>query len=86
MNAQTLYDAIRLQRPTWLTRTVRNSSGNDAVAVYLDERLIGSLNILREMPLHMARTLQYLAPTEAQIRFGPSHGSRAAIVVVLAKD
>ena len=84
-NALNLYDAVRTQRPSWLTRTVRNATGNDAVAVYLDERFIGSLSILREMPIDVARRLQYLAPTEAQMRFGITHGHRAAIVVESAK-
>jgi len=83
--AQSLYDAVKLNRPLWLTRTVRNATGNDAVAVYLDERYLGSLSVLRELPIHVAKRLQYLAPTEARIRFGPQHGSRAAIQVESAK-
>ena len=83
--AQNLYDVVRIQRPVWLTRVVRNVSGNDAIVVYLDERIIGSLNILREMPVHVAQKLEYLSPTEAQLRFGPKHGVRAAIVVETPK-
>jgi hypothetical protein len=79
--ANNLYELIRIQRPFWISRTVGNSSGDNAVAVYLDERYLGSMSILRDLPLHVAKRLQYLAPTEARIRFGPSHGSRAAIVV-----
>lgn len=84
--ATNLYEVIRIQRPAWLTRTVRNAQGNDAIVVYLNERQIGPLNVLREMPVNVARRLQYLSPTEALLRFGPSHGSLAAIVVELAKD
>lgn len=83
---ENLYEVVRLRRPVWLERTVRNASGDEAVAVYVDERLVGSLSILRQMPVRIAKRLQYLAPTEAQIRFGPQHGSRAAIVVELIKS
>lgn len=83
-DAVSLYDAVRMRRPNWLTRTGRNTSRN-ALSVYLDERPIGSLSILREMPIHVAQALQFLTPTEAQLRFGPTHGSSAAIVVVSAR-
>ena len=80
-HAVNLYDVVRIRRPAWLNRQVRNRSGNEAIAIYFDERQIGSLNILREMPIHVARSLRYLSPTEAQLRFGPQHGDRAAILV-----
>jgi hypothetical protein len=83
--AQNLYDVVRLQRPAWLTRTVRNRQGQDATVVYLDVRKLGNLNVLREIPPSAAHSLQYLSPTEAQLRFGPTHGSVAAIVIVAAK-
>ncbi len=83
--AQNLYDVVRIQRPAWLTRTVRGLRGNDATVVYLDERKIGPPNILRELSVEVAIRLRYLTPTEAQLRFGPSHGSLAAIVVEVAK-
>jgi hypothetical protein len=81
-----LYEAVRVRRPTWIDRRVNNQSGDRAVAVYLDDRRIGSMNILREMPIYVALGLQYLSPSQAQIRFGPQHGTRAAIVVMYAKD
>lgn len=84
--AQNLYDVVRIQRPAWLTKTVRNLSGNDAIVVYLNDRKIGPLNILREISVNAARSLQYLSPTEAQLRYGPTHGSLAAIVVEVSKD
>jgi len=83
--ALNLYDIVRIQRPAWLTRTVRNRQGEEATVVYLDERKLGNLNILREIPPAAARSLQYLTPTEAQLRFGPNHGSVAAIVIAAAK-
>ncbi|HEX7938720.1 MAG TPA: hypothetical protein VF483_06980, partial [Gemmatimonadaceae bacterium] len=84
--AQNLYDVVRIQRPAWLTKTVRNAVGNDAIVVYLNDRKIGSLNILRDIPVTAARSLQYLSPTEAQLRYGPTHGSLAAIVVEVVKN
>jgi len=84
--AQNLYDVVRIQRPSWLTKTVRNAQGNDAIVVYLNDRKIGPLNILRDIPVTAARSLQYLSPTEAQLRYGPTHGSLAAIVVEVVKN
>jgi hypothetical protein len=83
--AQNLYDVVRLQRPAWLTRTVRNAQGNDAIVVYLDDRKLGTLNILRDLSVDVAKGLRFLSPTEAQLRYGPTHGSMAAIVVEVAK-
>jgi hypothetical protein len=83
--AQNLYDVVRLQRPSWLTKTVRNAQGNDAIVVYLNDRKIGTLNVLRDIPVAAAQSLQYLSPTEAQLRYGPTHGSMAAIIVEVAK-
>ena len=83
--AQNLYDVVRLRRPAWLTRTVRNAQGNDAIVVYMNDRKVGTLNVLRDIPVEAARSLQYLSPTEAQVRYGPSHGRLAAIVVEIAK-
>jgi len=83
--AQSLYDVVRIQRPNWLTKTVKTASGSDAVVVYLDDRKLGMLNILREMRVELAVSMRYLSPTEAQLRYGPNHGSLAAIVVEVAK-
>ena len=83
--AQNLYDVVRIQRPSWLTKTVRNRQGNDAIVVYLNDRKLGPLNVLREIQVTAVRSLQYLSPTEAQLRYGPTHGSLAAIVVEVAK-
>lgn len=82
---ENLYEVVRKARPVWLERTVRGASGNSAVAVYLDEHLAGSLDLLRQLQVRIARRLQYLSPTEAQLRFGARHGSRAAIVVETVK-
>lgn len=78
---ENLYEVVRLRRPVWLERSVRNATGDAAVAVYFDERYLGPLSILRQMPVRVAARMRYLAPTEAQLRFGPQHGSRAAIVI-----
>ncbi len=83
--AQNLYEVIRIRRPSWLNRTVRNLRGDNAVAVYLDDRMVGLLNLLRDMPPYVAARLEYLSPTEAQVRFGPNHGIRAAVVVTSAR-
>ena len=82
--ATNLYDVIRLRRPAWLSRPSRAGS-SDAIIVYFDDRPIGTLNVLREMPIRVAASLRFLSETEAQLRFGPKQGSRVAIVVESAK-
>jgi len=64
---------------------VKTAVGNDAVVVYLDDRKLGMLNILREMRVEIALRMRFLSPTEAQLRYGPTHGSLAAIVVEAAR-
>jgi hypothetical protein len=83
--ARNLYEVVRIHRPAWLTKTVRNVSGDNAVVVYLDERKLGMLPVLRDMRVELAIRLVYLSPTQALLRYGPSHGSLAAIVVEVAK-
>lgn len=76
-----VYDAVRQLRPFWFTRDVRNRSGEAAIAVYLDEQLIGSLSSLRRLPTYIVSRVRYMSPTEAQVRFGSINGLRAAILV-----
>jgi hypothetical protein len=77
--ATNLYDVVRIQRPSWFTRD------RDGIVVYLDERKVGLVAVLRQLPVSVAQSLQFLSPAEAQLRFGPLHGGTAAIVVTQAR-
>jgi len=84
-NAQNLYEAVRIRRPAWLTKTIRGASGDEAVVVYLDDRKLGLLPVLRSLRVDLAERLRYLSPNEAQLRYGPLHGALAAIVIEIPK-
>jgi len=84
--APSLYDAIIMRRPTWFTRASSTAPGNDAVAVYIGEQLAGPLSMLRQMSVDAAQSVRYLTPTEANLRYGAKHGSRAAIVIEYARQ
>jgi hypothetical protein len=77
--ATNLYDVVRIQRPAWLTRD------RDGIVVYLNERKVGLVAVLRQLPVNVAQSIQFLSPAEAQLRFGPLHGGSAAIVVQQAR-
>lgn len=80
-----LYDAIRQARPFWLTRDNRNRAGDNGVAVYLDEQLVGGLSALQRLPIHATACARYMSPTEAQVRFGANNRLRPAILVESAR-
>jgi hypothetical protein len=84
-SAQNLYEVIRVRRPAWLTKSVRDVSGDEAVVVYLDDRKLGMLPVLRGLRVDLPERMRYMSPTEAQLRFGPTHGPLAAIVIEIAK-
>lgn len=81
----TVYDAVRQLRPFWLTRNVRGRTGDNRISVYLDDQYIGTLGVLRRLPVTSAERLRYMTLTEAQTRFGSNNGGRAAIIVDTSK-
>lgn len=81
----TVYDAVRQLRPSWLTRSVRGRSGENTVAVYIDEHFIGTMSALRRIPVSAAEQIRYMSATEAQTRFGDPNGGRAAILIESAR-
>lgn len=81
-----VYDAIRQLRPSWMTRPVRGRTGESTVAIYIDDRFIGTLSALRRISIMGVDRVRYMSPVEAQTRFGQNNGGRAAIVVESAKS
>lgn len=85
-NQPNLYDAVRQVRPSWFTRKVPGRSGDDAIAVYVEDHLLGPLGSLRRLTVFGTDKVRYLGPTEAQIRFGQQNNGRAAIVVERTRE
>jgi hypothetical protein len=73
-----LYEAVRELRPFWFTRHVRTG---DAITVYFDDQRVGSATQLQRVPISAAGSVRYLSPTEAQVRYGPTHPSGPVIAV-----
>jgi hypothetical protein len=80
-----LYDAVRQLRPSWYTRTVQGRRGENAIAIYVENQMIGTLSALRRISVFGTEQVRYINATEAQTRYGQSNGGRAAIVVELEK-
>lgn len=73
-----LYDALRELRPFWFTRHVRMG---DAITVYYDDQRVGGATLLQRFSIGAAGTVRYLSPTEAQVRYGPTHPSGPVIAI-----
>jgi hypothetical protein len=76
-----LYDAVRQLRPGWFSRRTRNRTGDETIIVYLDDRQMGSVGSLRAVPVQAVRSVRYLSPTEAQVRYGQINVGRPAILL-----
>jgi hypothetical protein len=76
-----VYDAVRHLRPFWLTRNVRGRTGENRIAVYVDEQFIGTVSTLRRISVVAVARMRYMSATEAQTRFGQANRGRAAILV-----
>lgn len=80
-NRPNLYDAVHQLRPGWFTRPTRGRQGEDAIVVYLEDRQMGSVDILKNVSTQTVQAVRYLGPTEAQVRFGQINGGRPAIIL-----
>ena len=74
----TLYEALRIARPMWLSS---RHGGESAILVYQDDQAVGGVGILRRISVFSTARVTYMAPTEAQLRYGQRNGMRPAIVV-----
>lgn len=80
----TAYDAVRLLRPTFLrsrgqTSLMRQST--DEPVVYLDDRRMGGLTALRDIPVQLIFQIRYLSSSEAQLKWGSGHPGGVVQVV-----
>lgn len=82
--ALTAFDAVRTLRPaflrsrgqTSLTRQVTNEP-----VVYLDNRRMGGLATLRDIPVQLIFEIRYLSSSEAQMKWGSGHPAGAVHVI-----
>ena len=82
-----LYDAVRQLRPEWFSRRTRgNRSGEEAILVYLDDRQMGNVTVMRRFSTRSVQNVRYLGPTEAQVRYGQTNLGRPAIQIELARQ
>jgi hypothetical protein len=75
-----VYDAVQQLRPYWL-----NHPKDGAIAVYINEQLVGGIANLRSVEIHAAEEARYMSATEAQVRFGHRNGLRPAILISLRR-
>ena len=81
------YQAVMQLRPDYLRRhyvsPVPSVTDGHDVSVYLDDLLIGDAESLRSVPLGEVRSIRYLPPMEADMRFGGQHPAGAILVVTM---
>ena len=77
------FTAIRMLRPVFLQSRGRTSilrAENTEPAVYLDDRLIGGLAVLRDIPATQVIDVRYFGPAQAQMRWGTGNSAGAILV------
>jgi hypothetical protein len=79
------YQAVLQLRPDYLRHRyaspVPSVTDSYSVTVYLDGLLLGDAESLRSVPLGEVRSIRYLPPMEADMRFGGQHPAGAILVV-----
>jgi hypothetical protein len=77
------FTAIRMLRPVFLQSRGRTSilrQENSEPAVYLDDRLIGGLATLRDIPATQVIEVRFFGPAQAQMRWGTGNSAGAILV------
>ena len=80
----TAHDAVRLLRPTFLRTRGQTSimrQTTDEPVVYLDDRRMGGLAALRDIPVQLIFQFRYLSSSEAQLKWGSGHPGGVVQVV-----
>lgn len=77
------FTAIRMLRPVFLQSRGRTSmlrNENTEPAVYLDDRLIGGIALLRDIPANQVIEVRFFGPAQAQMRWGTGNSAGAILV------
>ena len=76
-----LHDAIRRLRATWLRRRGAGTSTSvEVVQVYVDNARMGDSNALRNIAVNDVARVEYMNGGDATTRFGTGHGGGAILV------
>lgn len=78
------YDAVRYLRPLFLRSRGRASillPSEAEPVVYLDDRRMGGVATLREIPANSVFEIRYFSAGQAQMRWGSGHANGAILVV-----
>lgn len=72
-----MYEFVRARRPEWLQRarpaTIAGAGGGYPLLVYMDGTQLGDVESLRSVRPNALRSARFLAPSDAQLRFGSGH-------------
>lgn len=82
--ATDLLSAIRMLRPAFLQTRGRTSmlrSEESEPAVYLDDRALGGIAMLRDIQAITVIEVRYLGAAQAQMRWGAGHSAGAILVI-----
>jgi hypothetical protein len=79
-----LYDAVRMLRPTFLQARPASTTGTQQaeIQVYLGSLQMEGVEHLREIMAKNVKEVRYLEPREANARFGGNHGGGALLVTM----
>jgi len=83
-----VYQAVTQLRPEYLRRrsaapAVPQIGSSPTLAVYLDDLPYGGVESLRSIPLDRVRLIRFVAPFEADLKWGGTHPAGAILVTTL---
>jgi hypothetical protein len=88
----TAYDAVRLLRPEWLRGRgvhIIGESAEETIVVVLDQVRLGGIGTLREVSIQMVRSVEFVDPGPATVRWGAGHSHGVILITAeggIAKD
>ena len=68
-----LYDLIQARRPRWFQARFLSGGVRATPEVFIDNRAVGGLDALRDIPLASVLEVRYYEPSAAAATFGPEH-------------
>ncbi|MCC6316469.1 MAG: hypothetical protein IT361_02170 [Gemmatimonadaceae bacterium] len=77
------FTAVRMLRPAFLQSRGRTSilrTENTEPMVYVDDRLIGGVASLRDIPANQVVEVRFFGPAQAQMRWGAGNSAGAILV------
>jgi hypothetical protein len=78
------YDAVQLLRPEWLNERGVHVIGEvpeETTEVYLDDVRLGGTSSLREVGVHIIRSMHYFDAAAATLRWGSGHSHGVILII-----